>query len=138
MAYTPKTWQCDDTITADELNRMEQGIAEASQSGGGTEDFFIVHMTYESEEAEAPTFDKTYTEIKNAYDSGKIVLAYNQSWGIVYYCNGANEYAVNFNGGIVPNGTDNNTLTLTENAFYIRANGQYVDSSHDYTVTTTN
>ena len=34
MAYTPKTWQCDDTITADELNRMEQGIAEASSGGG--------------------------------------------------------------------------------------------------------
>ena len=34
MAYTPKTWACGDTITADELNRMEQGIAEASQSGG--------------------------------------------------------------------------------------------------------
>ncbi len=33
MAYTPKTWQCDDTITADELNRMEQGIADASSGG---------------------------------------------------------------------------------------------------------
>lgn len=36
MAYEPKTWECGDTITAEELNRMEQGIAEASQSGGGT------------------------------------------------------------------------------------------------------
>ena len=30
MAYTPKEWQCGDTITAEELNRMEEGISSAS------------------------------------------------------------------------------------------------------------
>ena len=34
MAFEPKTWSCGDTITAEELNRMEQGIAEAGQGGG--------------------------------------------------------------------------------------------------------
>lgn len=34
MAYTPKTWTCEDTITAEELNRMEEGISSA-QGGGG-------------------------------------------------------------------------------------------------------
>ena len=29
MIYTPKEWQCDDFITAGELNRMERGIQEA-------------------------------------------------------------------------------------------------------------
>ena len=29
MIYTPKEWQCDDYITAGELNRMERGIQEA-------------------------------------------------------------------------------------------------------------
>lgn len=29
MAYTPKEWQCDELITANDLNRMEQGIAQA-------------------------------------------------------------------------------------------------------------
>ena len=33
MAYTPKTWACDETITADGLNHIEQGIAEASSGG---------------------------------------------------------------------------------------------------------
>lgn len=33
MAYTPKVWQCGDTISAEELNRMEEGISSAS--GGG-------------------------------------------------------------------------------------------------------
>lgn len=32
MTYEPKTWACGDTITADDLNHIEQGIAE---SGGG-------------------------------------------------------------------------------------------------------
>lgn len=35
MAYEPKTWACGDVVTADALNKIEQGIAEAS-SGGGT------------------------------------------------------------------------------------------------------
>lgn len=35
MAYTPKTWECNETITAEDLNHMEQGIAEASSGGGG-------------------------------------------------------------------------------------------------------
>ena len=32
MAYEPKTWQCGEVVTADDLNRIERGIAEA---GGG-------------------------------------------------------------------------------------------------------
>lgn len=32
--YTPKNWQCGETITAEDLNHMEQGIAEASEGGG--------------------------------------------------------------------------------------------------------
>lgn len=38
MAYTPKTWQCGETIMADDLNHMEQGIAQ----GGGGKIFQIV------------------------------------------------------------------------------------------------
>ena len=32
MAYTPKEWQCGDAITADDLNRMEEGIQIFMQS----------------------------------------------------------------------------------------------------------
>lgn len=31
MAYTPKTWECNETITAEDLNHMEQGIAESEE-----------------------------------------------------------------------------------------------------------
>lgn len=75
MAYTPKTWQCDDTITADELNRMEQGIAEASQSGGGTEPLIVRfdHDERVEEGGEAITlhvYDKTWQEVHDALASG--------------------------------------------------------------------
>lgn len=33
--FVKKTWQCDDVITANELNRMEDGIEEAISGGGG-------------------------------------------------------------------------------------------------------
>lgn len=36
MAYTPNEWQCGDVVTAEKLNHMEQGIADAS-GGTGTE-----------------------------------------------------------------------------------------------------
>lgn len=86
MAYTPKTWQCDDVITADELNRMEQGIAEASQSGGGTEPL-IVHETKRAATAEecedggfVYTLDHTWQEIHDALAVGKnVVLVDNNS-----------------------------------------------------------
>ena len=34
MSYTPTNWQCGDTVTADKLNKMEQGIANAGSGGG--------------------------------------------------------------------------------------------------------
>ena len=44
MAYTPKTWQCGETITADGLNNIEDGIQEALEccgGGGGTEPLIV-------------------------------------------------------------------------------------------------
>lgn len=71
MAYEPKTWQCDDTITADELNRMEQGIAEASQGDGAT---LVVNATVREATAEecanggeVMALDRTWQEIYDAF-----------------------------------------------------------------------
>ena len=52
MAYTPKTWACDDTITADDLNHIERGIAESGGGGGLTE--------------------ITYAELKALRDNGEL------------------------------------------------------------------
>ena len=33
MAYEKQTWQCGETITADKLNHMEDGIEECCSGG---------------------------------------------------------------------------------------------------------
>lgn len=35
MAFTKKTWQCEETITADDLNRLEDGVEQALECCGG-------------------------------------------------------------------------------------------------------
>ena len=81
MAYTPKTWECGDIITPNELNRMEQGIEEALGSGGsGGDGVFLI--TPIDTEASPMVFDKTEEEIIEAIDSNKNVkLAYSPSGG---------------------------------------------------------
>lgn len=82
MAYTPTEWNCGDTITAEKMNKIEQGIAD---SGGGTEPLFI----YETEDkftfvADAETGDVntyhylnvTLSEVKQAVLGGRLCI-----WG---------------------------------------------------------
>ena len=54
MSYTPKNWVCGETITADGLNNMEDGIQEALEccSGGGD-------SGYECSEATVTFFEET-------------------------------------------------------------------------------
>ena len=68
MAYTPKTWACGDTITAEELNRMEEGISSAS-GGDGIFTFTITSPSYQTW-----TCDKSYDDIADALDAYKIVI----------------------------------------------------------------
>ena len=35
MTYTPTEWKTGDVVTAEKLNKMEQGIADNSSAGGG-------------------------------------------------------------------------------------------------------
>ena len=62
MSYTPKQWQCGDTISAEELNRMEQGIVEAGQGGGD--------CGYECTESETTIFDGSLTTVSMGEFSG--------------------------------------------------------------------
>lgn len=69
--FVKKTWACGDNITADELNRMEDGIEEAI-SGGGTEPNAWVIET-ESFDCDTPVsknlvrakFDPSDSEVMN-------------------------------------------------------------------------
>lgn len=76
MSYEPKTWECGETITADALNHIEQGIAD---SGGGTT-LIVEEVSSRDATAEecvnggvVATFNHTWQEVKDAYDQGKTV-----------------------------------------------------------------
>lgn len=61
MAYEKQTWACGDTISAEKLNHMEDGIANA---GGGGTSFLEVHEIYSEDRGR---LDKTWQEIWDAY-----------------------------------------------------------------------
>lgn len=65
-AYEPTVWATGDVVTADKLNKLEEGVANAS--GGG----LIVHSVYD-ETTEKHILDKTWTEIYNAFIAGNNV-----------------------------------------------------------------
>ena len=65
MAYTPNTWAAGDTITAQKLNNMEQGISDA---GGGA---LYVKI---SVDGETVTADTPITDINAALNAGREVI----------------------------------------------------------------
>ena len=67
MAYTKQTWNTGETITADKLNHMEDGIAS---SGGDTDTFKITEII--NQQTGKPSLNKTYSEIIEAIESGKL------------------------------------------------------------------
>jgi hypothetical protein len=67
MSYEKHTWETGETITAEKLNNLEDGVA--SGGGGG---IFIVMKTRDSDQN--PIFDKSWREIKNAYDENMLVI----------------------------------------------------------------
>ena len=43
--YVPTEWKCGDILTAEALNKIEQGIANADCGGGGSSDFSTAEVT---------------------------------------------------------------------------------------------
>ena len=70
MSYEPKEWTCGETITADALNNIEEGIQDALEGGGGGSSDFIITITY-SPDAGGFVMDKTLDEIEAAYAANK-------------------------------------------------------------------
>lgn len=62
MAYTKQTWATGDTITADKLNHLEDGVAGA----GGV---MVVGATFD-ESTNKTTLDHTWQEINAALSAG--------------------------------------------------------------------
>lgn len=85
MAYTPTNWKDGDIISAEKMNKLEQGVAEGG--GGGV---LLVNVTKSGgsinsvspmlKKGDSSTFtaDKTYAEVDAAVKAGKMVyLVYN-------------------------------------------------------------
>lgn len=70
MAYTPNTWATGDTITAQKLNNMEQGIASA---GGGA---YVVNVTL-NDSTHTMTCDKAASAIYTASQSGIVLFNFS-------------------------------------------------------------
>lgn len=74
MAYTPNVWTCGDTITADKLNRLEQAVAELSQSGGQGSETLILRQQETQEDSDKIYYDKTFNEVYDALENGQRVI----------------------------------------------------------------
>lgn len=67
MSYTPNTWKSGDVVTSAKLNKLEQGVANASggSSGGG-----VLFVTV----GENNICDKSYNDIKTAIEDGTLPI----------------------------------------------------------------
>lgn len=87
MAYTPTNWKDGDIISAEKMNKLEQGVAEGggggvllvnvteSSDGGGSTPVVNSASPMLTAEIPSPTFtaDKTYDEVDAAVKAGKMV-----------------------------------------------------------------
>lgn len=85
MAYTPTTWANGDTITAEKLNKLEQGVANSGSC-------LMVELT-----SKAGTADHTFAEIFNALKAGIPVYLH-------YPPNGGDDWAQEYSdsSGVMP------------------------------------
>lgn len=73
--YEKQTWVTGEVITKEKLNHMEDGIANASGSGGGS---FVIGV-----DQETGTLNKTWKEIHDALISGQYVVCISDGDSIV-------------------------------------------------------
>ncbi|MBR3124631.1 MAG: hypothetical protein IKF42_04270 [Mogibacterium sp.] len=74
MSYTKHTWTTGETIIATKMNNIEEGIVEASQSGGGA----FVTLTFSGFSGSHPCGAISYfKQIDNIW---KNVSLYEESW----------------------------------------------------------
>lgn len=67
MSYTPTVWNTGDTITAEKLNKLENGVA----SGGG---IFIVPVTATIPDDNPYSTDVAFADVQNAAINGNVLV----------------------------------------------------------------
>ena len=104
MGYTPTEWATGDVITAEKLNKAENGIADASP--------YIVHIASYDPETSDAILDASFEDIYEAVTAGRLVMlqdeqtaksasinfltgtVYNDAQGVLY------PYGVTFYDGV--------------------------------------
>lgn len=108
MAYTPTVWKNGDTITAEKLNKAEQGIADATP----------LVCTIELVESNPTVVGATYKTISEALSAGRIVFAIDKLSGgidatyIVNFIRHTASYSVGFGEFTFESATEDGVLTL--------------------------
>lgn len=74
MAYEMHEWVCNEPITADKLNHMEQGIVEAQNDESSGGDVLIIRKDTEATTSSKRVFDKTWQEVFDALRNGTRVF----------------------------------------------------------------
>ena len=71
MSYTPTTWTTGDTITASSMNKIENGIANASGVSGLCS-------------CDGSSLDKSYNELMTILNAGVLPFYIKSNGGIAY------------------------------------------------------
>lgn len=117
MAYEKQTWTTGEVITAEKLNHMEDGIADA----GG--DVVVVHASISQNNGvyTVNSVSHTYDEIMALVDEGKTVCAncgiasgYGTMYYVLWYSSNAYEQAL-FGGVFALSGSKWASLTIPKN-----------------------
>lgn len=74
MAYEMHEWVCNEPITADKLNHMEQGIVEAQNDESSGSDVLIIRQDGEASTASRIVYDKTWQQVYDALQNGTRVI----------------------------------------------------------------
>ena len=92
MNYNKTTWQTDDVITAEKLNKLENGIVNNGA--------LIVNCTEQQDES--LILDKTWQEIWDAYYSGRNVIIYDEDglglYNLIYIHASQDDYSLYITG----------------------------------------
>lgn len=129
MPYVEQTWVTGETITAEKLNHMEDGIA-SDETG-----IFLVTLTLTGENT--GTIDKTFSEIITALDSGQIPIIKRVANGeyagsLPFQSDTPN--AINFTVNRYVGG--NNNLTVHINYVNVMSDNTIDIGEYEYTVST--
>lgn len=122
MAYTKQTWATGDTITAEKLNHMEDGIGDALPL---TPDTLIVTFTW-SEDYFAYVSDTTFQDMVTAAEQVKSILAKVPGLGTIPLCAVYDsDVIINFEyGQILIDASDSTKLKLTNTGFLVWYNSE--------------